>query len=474
MAISLVALAASQLSFAQTTPADDSANAKADASAPIKKTKASAKSDNSENPDGTVVLDTYRVTGGFAGSLAAAAETKQQIQTITEVIAAEDIGKLPDISIADSLTRLTGITTQRTNGRSQQIDIRGLGPDFSTATLNGLQQVTTNDNRGVEFDQYPAELLSGVIVYKTASADIIGQGLAGTVDLQTVKPLAVGQRKVSVGAYYDWTQLPRLTPGLKKDGEHYHASYIDQFDNGKIGISLGFAHTSTPYEGEQFQAWGYPTDSSGNYVLGGTKSYVRTSVLDRNAFMGTLEFKPNENIHSTVDFYHTNFKENQLLRGMEIPLAVWSSAQLQPGYTVTNGLVTQATLTNVMPVNRNDTFVRTDNLSSLDWNLQLAPALSGGVEWVGSGGSPVWDVAPSGDAIFSLRPTEASALTLAARFTRSWSAFGVQSAMTAGLGYAVRVGKVELRPEVTFSYLTGGRGEFFELYPSLTVAGAAR
>ncbi len=109
-----------------------------------------------------------------------------------------------------------------------------------------------------------------------------------------------------------------------------------------------------------------------------------------------------------------------------------------------------------------------------DWNLQLAPALSGGVEWVGSGGSPVWDVAPSGDAIFSLRPTEASALTLAARFTRSWSAFGVQSAMTAGLGYAVRVGKVELRPEVTFSYLTGGRGEFFELYPSLTVAGAAR
>ena len=372
MAISLVALAASQLSFAQTTPADDSANAKADASAPIKKTKASAKSDNSENPDGTVVLDTYRVTGGFAGSLAAAAETKQQIQTITEVIAAEDIGKLPDISIADSLTRLTGITTQRTNGRSQQIDIRGLGPDFSTATLNGLQQVTTNDNRGVEFDQYPAELLSGVIVYKTASADIIGQGLAGTVDLQTVKPLAVGQRKVSVGAYYDWTQLPRLTPGLKKDGEHYHASYIDQFDNGKIGISLGFAHTSTPYEGEQFQAWGYPTDSSGNYVLGGTKSYVRTSVLDRNAFMGTLEFKPNENIHSTVDFYHTNFKENQLLRGMEIPLAVWSSAQLQPGYTVTNGLVTQATLTNVMPVNRNDTFVRTDNLSSLDWNLQLA------------------------------------------------------------------------------------------------------
>jgi iron complex outermembrane receptor protein len=126
------------------------------------------------------VLDTFTVRSGFAGSLAAAAETKKGLNLIAEVIVAEDIGKLPDISIADSLARLTGITTQRTNGRSQGLNIRGLAGDFSTGLLNGREQVSTNLNRAVEFDQYPAELLANVIVYKTPQASLVGQGLSGT------------------------------------------------------------------------------------------------------------------------------------------------------------------------------------------------------------------------------------------------------------------------------------------------------
>ncbi len=64
--------------------------------------------------------------------------------------------------------------------------------------LNGREQVSTGDNRGVEFDQYPSEILSGVLVYKTPDAALIGQGLAGTADLQTIRPLKYG-RKRAVG-----------------------------------------------------------------------------------------------------------------------------------------------------------------------------------------------------------------------------------------------------------------------------------
>ena len=316
-------------------------------------------------------MDAFRVTGSFRGSLAAAAQIKETNQSIVEVVAAEDIGKLPDTSIADSLTRLTGLTTQRTNGRSQAISIRGLNGDFSTATLNGREQVSTGLNRAVEFDQYPAELLSGVMVYKTASANLAGQGLAGTVDLQTVQPLSKSVRTIAVSSFYDWTQLGQLTPGVKKSGERVSLSYIDQFDSGKLGIALGYAYTSKPFEGKQFQAWGYPTDSAGNFALGGTKSYVRTSNLDRTGLMGVIEYKPTHYIHSTIDFYHSNFKEKQLLRGLEIPLAFWSSAQLQPNYTVQDGLITSSTLTNVQPVVRNDAVYRTDNLTAAGWNLKM-------------------------------------------------------------------------------------------------------
>ena len=62
------------------------------------------------------------------------------------------------------------MTAQRLEGRDQRLSIRGLGPDFSTTLLNGREQVTTGDNRGVEFDQYPSEFFKTVNVYKSADA----------------------------------------------------------------------------------------------------------------------------------------------------------------------------------------------------------------------------------------------------------------------------------------------------------------
>ncbi len=321
--------------------------------------------------DDTVVLDTLKVSAGFSGSLAAATEAKQKSANIVEVIMSEDIGKLPDISIADSLTRLTGLTTQRVNGRSQGISIRGLTGDFSTTLLNGREQVSSSLNRAVEFDNYPSELLNSVVVSKTASANMIAQGLAGTVDLQTLRPLDKTGRTIAVSAYYQTTQYGQLTPGVKKDGERFNVSYVDQFDGGKVGIAFGYAYSSTPWEGKQFQAWGYPTDSAGNFALGGSKSYVRTSNIDRNGVMGVFEYKPSDRIHSTVDVYLSKFKEKQLLRGLEIPMAFWSSAVLQPGYTTSGGLITQATLTNVQPVVRNDIVTKDNNVFAAGWNLAI-------------------------------------------------------------------------------------------------------
>ncbi len=325
----------------------------------------------STDKDAPVVLETFNVSAGFAGSLAAAAEAKKSDNSVIEVIMSEDIGKLPDISIADSLARLTGLTTQRVNGRSQGISIRGLTGDFSTTLLNGREQVSSSLNRGVEFDNYPSELLNAVVVHKTAAADLTGQGLAGTVDLQTVQPLSKTGRTVAVSGYYQTTAFGQLTPGAKKDGERFNVSYIDQFDGGKVGLALGYAYSSTPWEGKQFQAWGYPTDSAGNFALGGTKSYVRTSNVDRNGVMGVLEFKPSSEIHSTIDVYASTLDEKQLLRGLEIPMAYWSSAQIQPGYTTSGGLITKATLTNIQPVVRNDIVTKKNNVFAMGWNLTI-------------------------------------------------------------------------------------------------------
>ncbi|MFM7384834.1 MAG: TonB-dependent receptor plug domain-containing protein, partial [Betaproteobacteria bacterium] len=77
---------------------------------------------------------------GIRGALESAVNIKRESDNIVEVISAEDLGKLPDTSVAEGLSRLPGITSQRTGGRAQQISIRGLGPDFATALLNGREQ----------------------------------------------------------------------------------------------------------------------------------------------------------------------------------------------------------------------------------------------------------------------------------------------------------------------------------------------
>ncbi len=330
-------------------------------------TTASQSSTASDQP---VILNEFTVNGSYATSLEMAAQIKQNSDAIIEVLAPEDIGVLPDVSIADDLVRLTGLTSQRVNGRNQEITIRGLDPDFNVFTVDGVEQATTGDNRDAQYDQYASELIGGATVTKTGQANLIG-GIGGTVDLQFTSPLAATHRIIAVDAFYNWTSLGALTPGQKASGESYSASYIDQFANGTEGIFIGYAHRETPYEGEQFQAWGYPTDGQGNLVLGGMRVYDQNDLLKGDSAVAVIESRPTDDIHSKLDLFISYTNENQLLRGMEVPMAEWSSAILEPGYTASGGSITNYTLKNINPIVRNMDTENLSHLASAIWNLDV-------------------------------------------------------------------------------------------------------
>jgi len=307
------------------------------------------------------------VVTGIRASIENAIALKKTSSSIVEAISAEDIGKLPDNSIAESLARLPGLTAQRLDGRAQSISIRGLGPDYNTVLLNGREQVSTGDNRGVEFDQYPSEILSGVLVYKTPDAALIGQGLAGTADLQTIRPLKYGKRVLSANARYEMNSEKKLNPDAEDTGHRFSATYVDQFMDDTVGVAVAISNISTPTQSRRFNAWGYPTTASGDLVIGGAKPYVQSNNLKRTGVIGVLEYKPTDKFTTSLDLYYSEFKEKQILRGIELPL-FWSSAQLQPGYTATGGLVTAGTYTGVKGVMRNDLNTRDTTLKSVGWN----------------------------------------------------------------------------------------------------------
>ncbi len=313
---------------------------------------------------------------GFKASLQKAAEMKKESTSIVEVVTSEDIGKLPDKSIAESLMRLPGLAVQRVNGRAQVISIRGMDPDYSNTLLNGRQQASTGLNRSVQYDQYPAEFVNSAVVYKSPDAAVLGQGVAGTVDIHTVQPLAYGKQTIMVGARYEQNADAALNSDGTNKGNRENISYIDQFSDNTLGLALGYSHTVSPLQSERFSAWNdggkYPTNDQGYSVLGGLKPYVYSRDLKRDSVIGTLEYAPSETFSTSLDVFYSKFDEDIIKRGIEIPL-LWGGATLQPGYKVNEqGVVTDGVFTNVHGLIRNDAQFDSSELYAVGSNTKFA------------------------------------------------------------------------------------------------------
>jgi TonB-dependent receptor len=314
------------------------------------------------------------VVSGIRRGIEGAISVKKDSSSIVEAISAEDIGKLPDVSIAESISRLPGLAAQRVAGRAQVISVRGLSPDFSTTLLNGREQVSTGDNRSVEFDQYPSELMSGVTVYKTPDAGLVGQGLSGTIDMQTVRPLNFSNRTVALNARGEKNSLGKI--GNAKDtGSRFSASYIDQFANRTVGIALGYARLETPILSNEtglYEPWkrdarnGLPT---GTFASNGIKAVARSGENQRDGVMGVLQYRPNKQWTSILDVYASRFKAEETANQLEISLEQGES-NYNP-VQVNNGTIASGTLNNVRPLVRGMYNKRKDDIRALGWSNEF-------------------------------------------------------------------------------------------------------
>ncbi|WP_128893577.1 TonB-dependent receptor [Erythrobacter sp. HKB08] len=261
------------------------------------------------------------IVSGFRASLESAVAEKKLNDQILESVTAEDIGKLPDNSIGESIARLPGVTSQRLNGRANVIAIRGFGQDFSQTLLNGREQTSLGDARAVEFDQYPAEVVNQVVVYKTPTAELVGQGLVGTIDIRTIRPLEVSESIFAIGARGSYADLGKLNAGSKEFGFRANATYVDQFADDTLGVSLSASYVDEPYQLQEFNAWGYTGGPSGGaQLIGGSKSFVTSTQLKRLGITGTVQWEPAPNWMVTLDAFYSDFEDDQSKRGVELPL----------------------------------------------------------------------------------------------------------------------------------------------------------
>ncbi len=333
------------------------------------------------------VLEEVVITG-FRQSLQNSIDIKTNSSSIVEAISAEDIGKLPDTSIAESLARLPGLAGARVNGRSSGISVRGFGKEYVATTMNGRELLGIGDNRGVEYDLYPAEIISGAVVYKTPDATLVNQGLGGVIDLQTLRPLD-NERIISINGSYEMNELESANPDFDDKGHRLAATYSDKFADDTFGLAVTVATMESPSQEEQFRGWGYPSidgeDPNAPFILGGHDTFVRSAVMERDTISTILQFEPNDRLNVTVDGLYIDFTESKVFRGLEEGGPIWSGAN----YSITsvdNGLVTAGEFDGFHSVIRNDGEVKDAELTTVglnaryqlsdDWSMTVDAATS--------------------------------------------------------------------------------------------------
>ena len=275
------------------------------------------------------------VVTGYAGSIFRSIEKKRNADIVSEHLSSDDLGALPDVSIADALTRLPGVAAVRTGGEASEINIRGMAGGFVFTTMNGREQVSTTGTRSVEFSQYPSELISSAAVYKSQKASLLEGGIAGTVELTTASALDnKEENKFNVNVRGMYNDRANQVYDAKSTGHRISFSYQGKFLEDTVGLSVGYARLFQPSVATQFIGFapnalqdvdGVAGDVDGpdscpecEWVSEGFEMQHLGGKETRNSYMAVVEWAPNDSFTLKADAFISNFDRKAFARGFRV------------------------------------------------------------------------------------------------------------------------------------------------------------
>ena len=230
-------------------PAPATAATEQPAPQPIEPPEATAQGDQDSGQD--------VVVRGIRETLQTSISQKKRETAIVDVLSTDEIGNLPALSVGQAIQTITGATTHREKGDASEIALRGLGPFLSNSTFNGRDATNGSGDRSVNFNQFPSELVNNIKIYKTQQADLVEGGVAGTIDIGTLRPLAYGKRRLQAEFKGSYSPYQDRIFGKSATGWRGTLSYVDQFDLGglgEIGIAIGLQRNKTKNPEETFAA----------------------------------------------------------------------------------------------------------------------------------------------------------------------------------------------------------------------------
>ncbi|WP_298395506.1 TonB-dependent receptor [Sphingobium sp.] len=275
------------------------------------------------------------IVTGIRASQKASIDIKRDSVAVVDSIVAEDLGKLPDQNVAESLQRVAGVTIERNRGEGRYITVRGFGPKFNAVTVNGRTLATDNNGREFSFDVLPSEIIAGADVFKSPQANLNGASIGATVDVHTLRPIDQKEQfAFSASAGQMWAEIAdKFNPEISGVASWRNADRT-------IGLSLSGVYTKRDTRNDEF------TIGAGHVHRSSTDSYYRANSVDggrigpnvapfsnismpsnlspfffergleRYGFSGSFQARPTETLTLTLDGLYSKAKFTEQQTGL--------------------------------------------------------------------------------------------------------------------------------------------------------------
>lgn len=290
-------------------------------------------------------IEVINVTG-FRNALVKALDAKRDASNVRESIMAEDMGKFPDLNVAEAIQRIPGVAISREGGEGRNITLRGFSPGFTRTTLNGMEVpagtdgldsggVTLNNSRAFDFNVFASELFNRIDIQKTQTAAIEEGGIAGTVDMYSARPFD------STGFHSSVSLKGGYNTVTKENDPRFAFLVSNTFNDDTFGALLSVAVSDRTVRQEGFGSvrW-QPTNQIGDGTWGDTSqlstingtpsnycgaeeaiSCLWVPRLPRADFFGndqsrigvttSLQYKPSDDMLFTLDVLHSELENDR-------------------------------------------------------------------------------------------------------------------------------------------------------------------
>lgn len=310
--------------------------------------------DSSAAKDDTVVLDAFVVTAGEWGALQEVMESRRQSVRLTDTVASNDLGVLPDFNVGENLQRLPGISVDLDQAEARYVTVRGFNPNYTSITINGsIFAATERNTRRVMMDTLPASLASSIAVTKTQTPDMEAHSVGGAIDIKG--PRAIRRQPFTarfsskIGTYTN-------DEGFNKTGPSGSADFLvtRTFLDGKMGLAISgnyyLRDSYTPQEEYGSSRYWYtdagvrvntPYGGNGYAVPVERRLYWYHNKRERKGGSVKWEYNPTSNLSFwALGFYNTATDDE----ARQTDLLTWNTSTIITNQTPTSGTLTQSSM----------------------------------------------------------------------------------------------------------------------------------